>query len=276
MSGRNSIYCAARREFLASLALVERNFNLVKRYIGWEIVFLFYTVVNALTIGFIGVDPVTGKSGDRVLYLIAGALLWGFLSILFHEVSESVAWERWEGTIEYTFMAPIKRLTYLGGVCIWATVYGAIRTVIILLAVAAFFDLDLSHANLGGALLVLLVSSLSFIGLGLMAAVLPLMSPERGAQATHIMEGVILLVSGVYYEISVMPRWIQPLSVLSPATYTLRAARAALLSGAPVRALLPDLAILVAIGVVCVPLGLLVFNWGETYAMRTGKLKRSG
>ncbi|HHV61245.1 MAG TPA: ABC transporter permease [Firmicutes bacterium] len=263
------------QEIKASYGLVERNFNLVKRYIGWEVVFLFYAVVNTLTIGFIGVDR-GGGGGERVLYLVAGALLWGFLSILFHEVSESVAWERWEGTIEYTFMAPIRRLTYLGGVCLWATIYGAIRTIIVMIVVASFFDLDLSRSNLAGAFVVLLVSSVSFIGLGLVAAVLPLLSPERGAQATHIMEGVILLVSGVYYDVTVMPRWIQPLAVLSPATYTLRAARAALLHGAPTRALVPELLILLAIGAVCVPLGLIVFNWGETYAMRVGRLKRSG
>lgn len=90
------------REVRATYAFVERNFNLVRRYLNWEIVFLFYSIINALTIGFIGVT--TGP--EEVLFLTIGALLWGFLSVLFHEVGESVSWERWEGTIEYTFMAP--------------------------------------------------------------------------------------------------------------------------------------------------------------------------
>jgi ABC-2 type transport system permease protein len=113
------------REFRRSFALVERNFNLIKRYLGWEIVFLIYTIVNTLTIAFIGLSP-DGSGQDRVLYLVVGALLWGFLSVLFHEVAESVQWERWEGTIEYSFMAPVRRLTYLGGVCLYAATYGAI------------------------------------------------------------------------------------------------------------------------------------------------------
>ena len=41
-------------EFKASLAFVGRNFNLVKRYAGWESVFLIYSVVNTVTIGLIG------------------------------------------------------------------------------------------------------------------------------------------------------------------------------------------------------------------------------
>ncbi len=260
------------RELRATYAFVERNFNLVRRYLNWEIVFLFYSIINALTIGFIGVT--TGP--DEVLFLTVGALLWGFLSVLFHEVGESVSWERWEGTIEYTFMAPIRRLTHLGGMCIFAIIYGTIRTTVVLAVVAFFFDISLKEANLFSGLLVLVCSSLAFIGLGLMAAVLPLLSPERGSQATHILQGVILLVSGVYYEVEVLPGWLQNLSVISPATYTLKAARAALLEGQSIAALGPEMLRLVVIGLVLIPLGLFIFNLGENYAMRSGKLKRSG
>ena len=70
-------------EFRASLAFVYRNFNLVKRYAAWESVFLVYNVVNVLTIGYIGYgDP------EKILYLIIGSLLWGFLSVLFHDVAD--------------------------------------------------------------------------------------------------------------------------------------------------------------------------------------------
>lgn len=267
---------ALGRQIVASYAFVERNFNLVRRYLGWEIVFLVYTTVNTLTIGLIGV-VIDGSSGqDRVLYLIIGALLWGFLSDLFHTVSESVSWERWEGTIEYTFMAPIHRLTHLGGTCLFGIAYGVLRTVIIMGAVSLFFDLDLSRANLWTGLIVLIASSLSFIGLGLVAAVLPLMSPERGPQATHIIQGLLLLISGVYYPIEVLPAWLQPIARISPATFTLDAARAGLLDGASIADVSGLVWKLLLIGVILIPIGYLIFSWGEEYAMRTGKLKRNG
>jgi ABC-2 type transport system permease protein len=259
-------------EMKSLYAFVERQFNLVKRYLGWEIVFLVYTIVNALTIGFIGVTQ--GK--DTVLYLVVGAMLWGFLSILFHEVSESVSWERWEGTIEYTFMAPVHRFTHLGGMCLYAILYGVVRTGVLLLAVALFFHLDLQNANFVAALVILVVSSLSFIGLGLMAAILPLMSPEKGSQATHIFQAVLLLVSGVYYETSILPSWIRPFSAVSPATYTLRAMRAALLEGRPLGEMWVTLLLLLATGVLLIPLGLFIFHQAEIFAKKSGKLKRSG
>lgn len=259
-------------EIKSLYAFVERQFNLVKRYLGWEIVFLVYTIVNALTIGFIGVAQ--GK--ETVLYLVVGAMIWGFLSVLFHEVSESVSWERWEGTIEYTFMAPVHRFTHLGGMCLYAILYGIIRTVVLLGAVALFFGLNLEQANFFTALVILVVSSLSFIGLGLIAAVLPLMSPEKGSQATHIFQAVLLLISGVYYEISILPSWIRPFSVISPATYTLRAMRAALLQGSSLGEMHNILLLLLATGILLIPLGLFIFHQAEIYAKKKGKLKRSG
>ncbi|OPZ61733.1 MAG: ABC-2 type transporter [Firmicutes bacterium ADurb.Bin506] len=263
-------------ELRSSLALVKRNLSLVRRDGGWELVYMAYEVVNVLTIGFIGVSGNPEGANDRVLFLVAGALLWGFLSMLFHEVAESVAWERWEGTIEYSFMAPQSRVKYMAGVCMWGICYGLVRTMLCLAAVTLAFSISLEGANLWAALVTLAASSLAFIGMGLAAAVLPLISPEKGSPATHIFQALVLLVSGVYYDVSVLPAWMQPLSALSPATYTLRAARAALLDGASVAALSPELVKLLVLGIVLVPLGYAVFRAGERYAMRTGKLKRNG
>jgi len=266
----------AARELRASFSLVQRNLNLLKRYLGWEIVFLFYNVVNTLTIALIASLEPPSKRGEVILYLVIGALLWNFLSVLFHEVSNSIQWERWEGTIEYSMMAPIHRLTYLGGVCLWGSIYGLVRTGVVLAAVVLFFHLSLQGANLGGAFLVMVASILSFIGLGLIGAVLPLMSAERGAQATEIIQGVILLISGVYYPITALPGPLEALGRLSPATYTLQATRAAILHGASMGQLLPTIAGLVAAGIILIPIGLGVFSLGERYAMKAGKLKRNG
>lgn len=259
-------------EARTTVAFLERNFALVKRYLGWEIVFITYSVVNSLCILFIGVTQ--GK--EMVMYLAVGAMIWGFLSVLFHDIAESVAWERWEGTIEYTFMAPIRRFTHLFGSCFFAIAWGILRSVILLTCVVLFFGLSLSNANLLAAFVILLVSSLSFIGLGLVAAILPLLSTERGAQATHILEAALLLVSGVYYEIEVLPAWLRPLSRISPATYTLRSIRRALLHGDSLADLWQTIVLLLLIGALLIPVGLFVFHQAEMYAKKTGKLKRSG
>ena len=263
------------------MAFVFRDFSLTKRYLGWVVVFTFYAMVNSATIALIGV---AAKDEQLTLTLIVGVLLWSFLSVLFNEIASSVAYERWEGTLEYTFMAPVSRLIHLFGVSLFAATYSIIRLAVVIGGLAVFIKLDLSRANLLGILTVLLVSSFAFIGLGLMAAVLPVFSPERGAEATNIFQGCLLLVSGVYYPVEILPGWLQPLAKLSPATYSLSACRKLMgigpgqgqLVGAPISEVAPELLTLTLMGVVMVPVGLWVFGQVERWAKKTGKLKRTG
>ncbi|MDK2865037.1 MAG: type transport system permease protein [Thermotogota bacterium] len=271
---------AVLRELRAAMAFVERNFNLIKRYWKWEVVFFAYTIANTVTMGFIGKGAVSfGATVDAdflVLYMLIGSILWGYLSILFEIVAETVAWERWEDTIEYTFMAPVKRVTHLLSVCIFSVFYGVLRSGLILMVVSLLFDLDLSRANLSGAGLVLGVASLSFIGLGVAGAVLPLISPEKGVQVVHIFQALLLMFSGVYYEVDVLPFWMQKVAAFSPATYALRGMRKAILHGANTASLWKDVYPLLFLGALLLPLGIAIFYQMERFAKKKGLLKRNG
>jgi len=86
----------------------------------------------------------------------------------------------------------------------------------------------------------------------------------------------LLLVSGVYYDVGVLPGWMQAIATVSPVTYALEGARAALQQGAGLAELWPSIRVLLVMGAVFIPLGLFIFHLGESYAKRTGKLKRSG
>ena len=139
------------------------------------------------------------------MYLLIGTAVWSYLSVTFEGVTDMITIERWEGTIEHTFMAPISRFTHLIGSCWYAVAHGLLFTFIQLIVVGLFFHLDLSHANYLTAAFMLLAGSISFIGFGIGAAVLPLLFTERGSQMSYIVRAVLLLVSGVYYPIEVLP-----------------------------------------------------------------------
>ncbi len=269
-------------ELKASYAFVERNINIVKRYWAWELVWLFYSVTNSLSVAYIapGVGALGGSgsidSHYLVLYLIIGTIVWRYLSVIFYWLTDVIGMERWEGTIEYTLMAPITRLTHLTGHTAFAVVYSMFHTAVILAITALFFDLDLSKANLLGGTLVLLVGSVSFIGIGVAVAILPLLFPEKGQQMTHVIIALLLLISGVYYPVSVLPAWLRLFAQYSPATYVLQGTRAALLDGAATGALWDYVWPLIVMGIVMVPAGLWLFRLAEQYAKRTGKLKRNG
>jgi len=265
-------------------AFVEREIALSKRYWAWELVWLVYGIVTSLSVAYIGLaaPTIAGASVDEaaisrfVLYLLVGTITWRFLGLIFEQMGETIAWERWEGTIEYTFMAPVPRLTHLLGMCGATLVRALAFSVAILAAVALFVPVDLSNANVASALVLLATGAVAFIGLAIGSAVFPLLWTEKGLQMAYIVQAVVLLVSGVYYPTSVLPEWMQLLSVISPATYVIRGMRAALLDGADLGGVWPDLWPALLVGAVSIPLGLRLFVWAERYAKRTGRLKRSG
>jgi len=263
-----------RDELMASYAFMERNFFLTRRTWAWEVAFLVYSVTGALSIALIGADQ---DSPPLVLTLMVGAIFWNYLSVVFSWIAETIAVERWEGTLEYTMMAPIRRSSRLIGQVAYAMVYGLIHTAIIFIVLVLFFpQLDLTKANPVTALVFMALGSFSFVGIGMIAAILPLLYVERGAQMTFVLQSCLLLVSGVYYPVEVLPPWMQVLSRLSPATYVLDGVRAGLLDGVPVSALMHDVVPLVVMGIVLIPAGIWAFGRAERYAKRTGKLKRVG
>jgi ABC-2 type transport system permease protein len=263
----------ATRELRASFAFVERNFNLTKRYWGWEIAWLVYSLAAALAVAYIGVAE---DNAQLLQVLIIGAIFWNFLSIVFGFIGETVTWERWEGTLEYTFMAPVRRYTQLVGSTLFAVAYALVQMLIILVVMVFLFELEFTGGNFVTAGVFILLGSVSFVGVGMMAAILPLLYVERGDQMVFVIQSIILLFSGVYYTTDVLPEWMQFVSQFSPGTYVLNGIRAGLIEGTSVTELLHNVWPLVVMAVVLIPVGVYVFGIAERYAKRTGKLKRVG
>jgi len=261
-------------ELKASYAFIERNFFLSRRYWGWEIAFLVYSAAGALSISLIG-----AQAGDPrlLLTLMVGAIFWNYLSVVFSWIAETIQIERWEGTLEYTMMAPIRRSTHLLGAVAYAMLFGLVHTAAILVAVVLFFpDISYANADFGTVGAFMVLGSFSFVGLAMMVAILPLLFVERGGQMAFTMQSVLLLVSGVYYSIDILPGWMQAISHFSPATYALDGVRKGLIDGVPLTQLWGDIWPLLVMGTLFIPFGLWAFGAAERYAKRTGKLKRVG
>ena len=143
--------------------------------------------------------------------------------------------------------------------------------------VVAFIGIHLPHANYGAALSLLAIASVSFIGIGMMCAVLPLISPEKGGQLGFIAQGdagddarrLGRLLPGVGAAgLDAVDR--------QGLTGDVRAAwrSCIVLDGSGLA--WADVWPLLVIGVAAIPLGLVIFRIGERYAKKHGKLKRSG
>src|SRR6201988_4202465 len=145
-----------RNQLVGLFGIVERNVYLTKRYFLWDIAFMFWTIANTLTIVFIAraANLPPAKENTLATALLVGATIWAFLGIIFEFLTETVAWERWEGTIEYTFMAPLSSAMHLGGSGVFAVLYGLVRAILLFIVVAAFFGLEFDDSNFAAALVI--------------------------------------------------------------------------------------------------------------------------
>jgi len=263
-------------------AFVERQANIWKRHWAWELVWLIYGVVNTLAITFIAKEAARSGVVDQrevqrlTLFLLVGTLVWAYLSAVLDDMSLVIMWERWEGTIEHTLMAPVPRVVHLLGMAVFGVLHALFRTSLILLVSVPFFDVSAAHVSLTTLFAVVAIGSLSVVGLGIFTSILPLLYPERGEQMSFMVQALVLLVSGVYYGTDVLPGWLEFASRLSPATYLLRGIRAAVLDGHGLGDELGTLAILALFGAVLIPMSLAAFSAAERWAKRTGRLKRHG
>jgi len=263
-------------------AFIERQTNLWKRYWAWELVWLVYGAVNTLAVTLIanqvGDTGAVDKEGvsKLVLFLLIGTLVWAYLSAVLDDISLVISWERWEGTIEHTLMAPVERWLHLTGMVLFGIIHACIRTALIFAIAVPFFTVNLHNADWAAAIVVLLVGSFSVAGLAILAGILPMLYPERGQQMSMMIQAFVLLVSGVYYSVSVLPAWLQIFSFVSPATYILNGIRGAIIDGDSILDLVPQLGALLAFGVVLIPGGMFCFAIAERWAKKTGRLKRQG
>src|SRR3972149_6419569 len=159
---------------------------------------------------------------------------------------------------------------------VFGVLHAVVRTLLIFAIAVPFFSVELGQADWLAAAAVLAVGSVSVAGLGILAGVLPLLYPERGTQMSFMLQAALLLVSGVYYSVDVLPGWLQVFSYISPATYILGGMRGAIIDGEGLAAGTATLATPALFGGVLVPGGIAVFAVAERWAKKTGRLKREG
>ncbi len=206
-----------------------------------------------------------------------GATFWNYLSVVFSVIAEQISWERWEGTLEYTMMAPVRRVSQLLGSTLFAIMWGFIHTTVVLTVLILFFGIDLSHAD--------------FLTRGRADAGRLAVDhrhrhdgrdPAADLGRAGRPDGVRHPVAAASDQRRVLQRD-HPARVdagrsaaFSPATYILDGVRLALIDGAPITSMGGHLLPLAVMAVVFIPLGVYVFGRAERYAKRTGKLKRVG
>ena len=139
----------------------------------------------------------------------------------------SIVWDREFGFLKEVLVSPLNRSGVLAGKAVGAGIIAIIQGTI-MLALAPVLNVPIRPATVAALIPLLLVLSLSLSSLGLLIGAR--MRSQQGFQL--LMQLVIfpmLFLSGIFFPISGVSRWLEVLSKLNPVTYGIDAVRQAIL-----------------------------------------------
>jgi ABC-2 type transport system permease protein len=142
---------------------------------------------------------------------------------------------------------------------------------IVAATMALVFGVDLALASALRALAVIGLAVPALYGLGALFASVVLRFGEVSSLVQTV-RGVFTVFCGMSFPIVVLPEWGRAVALALPPTYLIADLRQVLLAGSGLVELIPDLAILLSLGLLLCGMAIVAFRRTERHARRGGSL----
>jgi ABC-2 type transport system permease protein len=260
------------------LAFLKRDFDTEVSY-RFSFFFQFFRIFFSVGV-FYFIAQLLGEAaapylapygGDYFSFVLIGIAFAGYFGVGLTSFSNSLRQAQTTGTLEAMLTTPTSLSTIILSSSVWDYLMTTFRVLVYLGVGALFLGVNLGGGNYLAALLVLVLTVVAFSSLGILAASF-IMVLKRGDPITWAFSAVSSFLGGVYYPVAVLPGWLQVLAKFLPITYALQAMRLALLQGASLQTLLPELLALSAFCVVLLPASLFAFRYAVDRARVDGSL----
>ena len=262
-------------------ASLRRIVALVRRYVyllrgsGVRLIeLLYWPFLQMLTWGFLQtyLAETTNPYVQSAGVLIGSVLLWDILFRSKIGFSTTFIEEMWSRNLGNLLTSPLRPYELVAALSLWSIIRLAVSMVPV--AVAAFFIFDFNLLSLGLALAAFFwVLVLTSWALGLVAAGVILRYGLGAEELAWSLAFVLLPFCCVYYPVSVLPEWLQPVALALPPTHVFEGMRSILLDHSFDPA---QLWWAIALNAVYLVAGYATFSWFLSRARVNGTLLQLG
>ncbi|HUP83588.1 MAG TPA: ABC transporter permease [Candidatus Limnocylindria bacterium] len=154
---------------------------------------------------------------------------------------------------------PLSRITFVSSNVVMRLIIAALQTVLIVGIGAWLFGVTI----VGNMLVVggfIALGALTFLAIGYIIAAWA-RTEETANAGTSIVQFPLMFLSGIFFPISFMPGWLQPVAAAMPLTYLADALRQTMVGGAAYASLAVDALVLGAWMVICFLIAARFFRW---------------
>lgn len=259
-------------------AFLKRDWLIRSSYRLSFLVSLGHLVFATAMFFFIGklIDP-RGSSalapygGAYFPFVLLGLIGSRYLMVSLSSFGGSLRGEQVQGTLEALLMTPTNPVSLLVGIAAWEFLWATLEVALSLVLGVVVFGVTFDQMNVPASLVVLGLSVVSLSSLGVLSASGILLFKESDP-ISWLLEGLMKLLSGVYFPVTLLPGWCEPLAKCFPLTYALEGLRQAVLMGRGLNDLGQVCVVLGVFAAVCWPLALLSFSWTLKRLKTTGAL----
>jgi len=257
---------------------LERDFRLLLSYkLAFSMSFLsvvftlFYLVLFGSMFGSSSISYLVPYGGDFISYILVGSVGWGFMWSIMSTTSSSLSIEMMLGTLESLLLTPTKILTLMISYSLFGSFFGLI-SIGVLLSIGYFiFGITAFTSASIYTVIIFILSATMMIGFGLIFGGLTIWLKNIG-ETIPILQNVVMFFCGVYFPISVIPSFLQPISNFIPFYYSIEGLRKSLIPSTPASELLFYIAVLLLLSIFFILLGIFVLHKGLVKAKREGSL----
>ncbi len=230
-----------------------------------------HPLISILSLGILAYFVSTGgASPETMLFVLAGVIVWNIYDASQRAISYGITLDIWSNCLKHTFTGS----SSLPGFVLGNALYGLFSMISItlvtgILAIALFgFNIFMAGFYLVNFLFVFIFAA----GMGLVINSLMVVKGEKYMSLMWILTGVIMIFSGVYYPIEILPGPVQAVSLAVPATHSIISLRASLGFSPEIAG--TELLIGAALSLAYFAFGALLFRWAIKRSKITGMLTR--
>lgn len=211
-------------EWARTWAFAHRNLIMARRNVFFVFELTFWPGVAMLSHGlltrFLDLTP------EMTAFILVGTIALSAIQVCQLDVAYAVLFDIWSKSMKHQFLAPIGiRHLALGS---WLVGVGRGLVVFALMSAIGTwaFGFDFVGGGPMSIALFLLGCFLTSLAIGLVVCTLVLLFGTRAETSAWAAVNFIVMLSGIYYPVSVLPGWVAAISAAIPLTYFLDAVRA--------------------------------------------------
>jgi ABC-2 type transport system permease protein len=230
-----------------------------------------YPLISLLSLGIFAYFVTTrGSPPETMLFILVGVIVWDVYNVAERSTSFGIALDIWADCLKHTFTGGSSFAGFVLGNGIFA-LFGAV-SVFLLMALLGTLLFGFSVFGAGAFLLNLASVFIFAVGFGLLINSLMLTKGEKHMSLIWTAPGIIMIFSGIYYPIEILPLPVQAVSLALPTTHSLISMRASL--GFSSGLALPEFLAGAALSLAYFALGLAAFRWSIRRSRVTGVITR--